>query len=179
MFDWLSRLSRWRSHGIAGLLMLGAVGLAIGWYANAHWFRTRARRAWLVREETEIRRQLQAGRPNPTRPGAGNWLSDNFILFENGWAAYRLHSFHSDPDGGDSWSGLGDITVLIDGQGQATYSRFHFCDGTLGWALGYPLQPLGGRPANREAFLALFPPGTWTDDRAAVETAIAAGKRPR
>jgi hypothetical protein len=179
MFDSLLRLSRRWSLGLAGLLILGAVGLPVGWYASAYWFRTRARRAWLVNKEAEIRRQLEVSRPNPTHPGADNWLSDNFVLFENGWAAWRLHSFHSDPDGRDSWSGLGDITVLIDDQGKATYSRFHFCDGTLGWALGYPLQPLRGRPANREAFLALFQPGTWTDDRAGVEAAIAARKSPR
>jgi len=134
--------------------------------------RTRARRAWLASQEAEIRRFMSSGRVSPNRPGPDNWFDNNFALFDDGWAVWRLNTFHSDQGQDADWAGVGDIAVLIDGQGKAHYSRFHFCDGTLGWALGYPLSPLPPRPASIDAFLALFKPGTWTDDRPAVEAAI-------
>jgi hypothetical protein len=99
---------------------------------------------------------LLAGRPSPARPGPDGWFSESFALFDQGWVAWRLHSFHWDSDDGWYWSGIGDLVILIDDQGRSHYSRLHFCDGTLGWALGYPFQPLPARPENVDAFLALF-----------------------
>jgi len=83
---------------IAALLTIAAVGLALGWNPAMNWWRTQSRRAWLVREEAEIRRQLHAGRPAPTRPGAENWISESVALFDQGWVVWRLHSSHWDED---------------------------------------------------------------------------------
>jgi hypothetical protein len=161
---------------IAAMLIASVVGIALSWQPIARWSRARARRAWLASNEAEIRRFMANGRVSPNRPGPDNWFDNDFALFDDGWAVWRLNSFHSDPSEGAGWAGVGDIAVLVDGQGKAHYSRSHFCDGTLGWALGYPMQPLPPRPANIEALLALFKPGTWTDDRPAVEAAIPPAK---
>ncbi len=161
---------------IASAMIATAVGTVLFWNPIAQANRTRARRAWLASKEAEIRRFMANGRVSPNRPGPDNWFDRDFALFDDGWAVWRVNSFHSDPGEGAGWGGAGDIVVLVDGKGKSHYSRSHFCDGTLGWALGHPMQPLPPRPANIEAFLALFKPGTWTDDRPAVEAAIPAAK---
>ena len=61
--------------------------------------------------------------------------------------------------------------ILVDDRGRTSYSRLHFCDGTLRWGLG-PVEYTRPQPRDRDAFLSLFPPGTWTDDRASVEAAM-------
>lgn len=178
--DAMRRRARWRRGlPIAGLLVILAIGLAVLWFPATAWSRTRARRAWLVGSEAEVRRQLQSGRPAATRVGPDGWYTDQFVLFDQGWAAWRLHSFHWDASEGGDWSGVGDLTVLIDDRGRVLYSRSHFCDGTLGWALGFPIQPLPARPSDLDAFLALFKPGTWTEDRATAEAAIPPGNPSR
>ena len=145
-----------RARGRRGLLIAGSVlvlalGLGAFWFPATPWSRTRARRAWLSASEAEVRAQLLKGRPAPPRPAPDDWLADSFALFDQGWAAWRLNSFHWDVAEGRDWTGIGDLVVLIDDQGRARYSRFHFCDGTLKWALGSPLGPPPPRPANLDA----------------------------
>jgi hypothetical protein len=166
----IPRITRRHAALIAGFLAIASVGVVFGWNPATSWLRRRSRRAWLVREEAEIRRQMQAGRPAPTRTGAENWISDSAALFDQGWVVWRLHSSHWDEDQG-GWFPIGDLTILVDDQGRKSYSRLHFCDGTLRWGLG-PVEYTWPQPKDRDAFLALFPPGTWTDDRSAVEAAI-------
>jgi hypothetical protein len=171
----IPRISRRQVGLIAALVAMAAVGLVFGWKPATTGLRTKARRAWLVEQEAELRTRLQAGRPAPTTVGAENWISDSAALFDKGWAVWRLHSAHWDDDEW-GWAAIGDITILVDDQGRTSYSRLHFCDGTLRWGLG-PIEHAVPQPKNRDAFLALFPPGTWTDDRAAVEAAVARDRR--
>ncbi|MFO0889216.1 MAG: hypothetical protein U0790_08760 [Isosphaeraceae bacterium] len=172
-----SRRRRWLL--FTGTLIATGLAVVLLWQPIAWWGSTRARRAWLANRDAEIRRFMAGGRVSPTRPGADDWFDHDFALFDRGWAVWRLNTFHSDPGEGSGWGGVGDIAILIDDQGRAHYSRSHFCDGSLGWALGYPLQPLPPRPADVGSFLALFKPGTWTDDRAAVEAAVPTVSPPR
>lgn len=150
-------------------LALSCIGLTLG----LSWLRasgyTHRRRAWLDQFERQIQGQLQsdlpAGNPDTVTP----WLAPYRAVFDTGSARWQVHTFHDDPGEGGGWSGIGDIAVLIDDRGRKYYSRFHFCDGTVPWALGSPGSPPSPRPENLEAFLARFRPGTWTTDRSEVE----------
>jgi hypothetical protein len=161
------------------LLPIVGAGLFYGWHSVQIWGRTQRRERWLREQEQEVVRQIQAGRPGSTGPDQKAWLGQDHAVFDRGWAAWRVHSFHDDPDHGNSWSGVGDIALLIDDTGKVSYSRFHFCDGTVPWGLGVPPAAPPSRPASAEAFLDLFKPGTWTTDRTAVESAIPSPPRLR
>jgi hypothetical protein len=163
---------RWPWLILAGpLLGLMVLGLWMGVRRVQVQGRTQRRIAWLDRAESEIGQQIQLGLPPSVGSDATKWLGPDTAQFGDGRAAWRVHSFHFDPREGDDWSGIGDLAVVIDDRGRKFYSRSHFCDGTLPWALGSP-DSLPPRPDTSDAFLRLFRPGTWTADRSVVETAM-------
>lgn len=158
---------------VCPLLALVGLGLWFGLHATRIHGQTRRRAAWLDRAESEIERTIRRGTADPTRSGAAPWLGPDSAVFDRGGAGWRVHTFHHDPGEGADWSGIGNIAVLIDDRGRKYYSRSHFCDGTLPWALSLGvLDAPPPRPADCGAFLGLFRPGTWTADRPVVEAAI-------
>ncbi|HWI57304.1 MAG TPA: hypothetical protein VNZ22_08760 [Bacillota bacterium] len=73
-------------------------------------------------------RQLEQA-PSPSRElGRGTdslaWITSNYLIFSNGWAAYKMHSFHAN-------DGMGDIALLRGPDGVLYSSRFHFCGGII------------------------------------------------
>jgi hypothetical protein len=50
------------------------------------------------------------------------WGHPNYLIFSNGWAAYRINSIHDGPD-------VGDIAVLRTSEGAFYYSNQHYCAG--------------------------------------------------
>src|SRR5262249_5909161 len=143
------------------------------WHVVCVRVRTSSREQWLREQERELANQIQRGRPGPPTLDGQSWLGRDHALLDQGWVAWRVHAFHDDPHEGQDWSGLGDIAIMTDDTGKLCFSRAHFCDGTIPWALGVPPATPPPRPTNVDAFLKLFRPGTWTGDRSYVESAMA------
>jgi hypothetical protein len=56
--------------------------------------------------------------------GETPWILPDYLIFSNGWAAYRIHTIH---DGKD----VGDTTVLRTSDGNYYLSHLHFCVGII------------------------------------------------
>lgn len=74
------------------------------------------------------------------------WLGSDYLVFSNGWAAYKLHSWHAN-------DGMGDIALMKTSDGPVYFSDFHFCGGIT---TDMELQPNGEiktRPRDAKDFL--------------------------
>lgn len=151
--------------------VIGCLGLVVGLRVARLQAGTERRSSWLDRMEGELREQIARGPAASSGSDPGRWLRDDHAVFDRGRASWRVHSFHFDEGEGGDWSGVGDVAILMDDDGHMLYSRSHFCDGTLPWALGSP-DRTPPRPADLGAFLALLRGVTWTTDRDAVASAM-------
>ena len=64
--------------------------------------------------------------PPPAELGLGTnnlaWITQGYLVFSNGWAAFKMHSLHSE-------DGMRDMALLRGADGALYYSHFHFCCG--------------------------------------------------
>ncbi|HWI59239.1 MAG TPA: hypothetical protein VNZ22_18575 [Bacillota bacterium] len=89
----------------------------------------------------------KAGPPPPalrSGPGSLDGAVPGYLVFSNGWAAFRMHSVH-DPDGMD------DMAVLRFSDGSFHFSKLHFCGAIF--AMQHPPDGTGPQPADASDFL--------------------------
>ncbi len=138
---------------IIGVIALGVA--AAGLLALRPW--ESARERW-IRSAT---RQLRQVPPPPaslgSSLGSGEWAGEGYILFTNGWACFRSHTFHASEE-------VGDIGLLRASDGSFYICHFHFCLGlgaywTATWA-GVKPRP---RPRDIRHFIEIYGPTQgWT-----------------
>lgn len=132
-------------------------------------FRVQDQRAWIQNAVAELAQVP----PPPTNqnPATTWWIAPGFqmvtnrnsippgktgyLLFSNGWAAYKIHTGHQR-------GGIDDTAVLRDSEGDLYVGRRHLCAGITEWMSPNPLsdfffsevQP--ARPVDMEDFLATY-----------------------
>jgi hypothetical protein len=144
----LRRYLKWIFLGLGVLFVLLLLMPALrGRHAG---FRVKAQHEWIQKTMQEL--ALEAP-PSIGQNGQNDvvwWNSPGYLLFSNGWAAYRLHTIH---DGED----VGDTSVLRTSDGNFYLSEAHFCVG-IGELLSSELDrdPNSPRPTDVHDFLAHY-----------------------
>ncbi len=115
-----------------GVVTLGAVLAVLLILPLLHQgsYRVNAERQWILQTVQEL---LQTAPPSfPPSSGTNTsrkdpwWAHPNYLIFSNGWAAYKIHTIHDSDD-------VGDITVLRSSGGAFYCSREHYCVGITEW----------------------------------------------
>lgn len=135
------------------ILFLLILGIAAGsaalferYLASDQLKRVRRSEAWIQSAFDE----LQKTPPPKGGPGFGKdylpvWTSDSYLIFTNGWAAYKYHSFHAN-------DGLYDFTVMRLSDGRFFISKRHFCTGMINEMAGRATNDLT-QPLDANEFL--------------------------
>jgi hypothetical protein len=94
----------------------------IGWQAWQETHKAKRQRGWIEQSF----QQLQA-QPPPSlillRPtNRFYWITGEYLIFSNGWAAYKMHSVHAN-------DGMDDLGLMRSSSGNFYFSHFHFCGG--------------------------------------------------
>lgn len=119
------------------------------------WVRRNLRNRTDIKREREwiwvkARQLAEAGPPSAElQNGAitGRWVQQDYLLFSNGWAGYRIHTSHA-------CDGLGNMALLRTKDGTLYLSKLHFCVGIADWMVPATNDP--PRPADATEFLAVY-----------------------
>ena len=151
----------------------------IAWHhvrLNAIHDRVERRTKWTREAEAELKELTRRLPSSPTAADLPQGHGTHRVRFQEGWANGRVHTGPDDARGGGTISGLGDLVVLIDHNGLASYSAQHICDGILPGSGSSPDD--GGiaeefrNAASLDAYLAAFgkdrPENGWKNDISAI-----------
>jgi hypothetical protein len=141
--------------------------VAIYFAGNA--FRVQDQRAWIQNAVAELAHVPPP--PTSQNPATTCWIAPGFqtvtnrnafppsktgyLLFSNGWAAYKIHTSHQR-------GRIDDTAVLRDSEGNLYVGRRHLCGGITEWMAPNPLLGFFGleiqpdRPVDMENFLATY-----------------------
>jgi hypothetical protein len=139
-----------KSHLTLAVAALGLVAaLVYGPPAVQTW--QQSARAKKEREWTQktVQQLQQASSPSPDVGRGTNgpyWITEDYLIFSNGWAAYKIHSIHAN-------DGMGDIALLRGSDGVLYWSQFHFCGGIISDFRDSLNLRESGRPENLKDFL--------------------------
>jgi hypothetical protein len=125
------------------LLLLLALPAVLG---RRYSFSVTAQREWIC----EAVQQLAQASPPPAEPehneGDAWWKLPGYLLFSNGWATYKINTFH---DGNK----VGDAAVLRTSDGVFYLTHTHFCTGILELMQPFPgAEESNPRPADATDF---------------------------
>jgi len=141
------------STAVPALLLVVALLLTWTWL---HWdrFSAVAQRQWILQAVQELSQMLPpspALERNTDKSGSYTWWSrPDYLIFSNGWAAYKIHTVH---DG----EKVGDIAVLRASDGALYYSNEHYCVGITEWMEPHPsLEAQSPAPSDLRDFLAHY-----------------------
>jgi len=114
------RHARWVA---AGIILLIIIALALPalrtWQEHRQ---ARKERHWILKTAGELE---QSASPSVEVKGDVDhhqWIVSDYLLFSNGWAAYKIHTTHQ----GDP---IGDIALLRTSSGEYYSSKLHYCTG--------------------------------------------------
>lgn len=129
-----------------------------GWpYRGRDSLSVTAQRQWMlaaVQELSQVPPPSLELKPSKSRPWESTWWGrPNYLVFSNGWAAYKIHTIHDNPK-------VGDIAVLRTSGGAFYYSSEHYCVGICEWMEPQPRVEEGcPAPSDSNDFLEHY--GKW------------------
>ena len=112
-------------------------------------FNVAAQRRWIQQTVQELAQK--ASPPFGLKQCAGDssentwWRLPGYLIFSNGWAAYKINTIHNS-------SKVGDVAVLKTSDGAYYYCHSHFCTGISEWMDTGPYS-IGPAPADAKDFL--------------------------
>jgi len=100
-----------------------------------------ARADWLRAAIQEVRAYGPPSAADLEVAARNTWRTSKYLVFSNGWAAFKMHSMHSPGP-------VGDAAVLVTSNGESFRSFQHLCKG-IGWRIQ-------SRPGNSDEYMRTY-----------------------
>lgn len=117
-------MERW-AWRLVVLVFSGAIILVLAQHPLLKWrerdsVKVQKQREWICRTVARLRKAEPPAADLAQSSSETPWITSGYLIFSNGWAAYKVHTHHDDRL-------IGDIALLRLADGRIYSSRHHYC----------------------------------------------------